>query len=98
LPGQDWDREIRRAVERADVVIVCLSNRSEKRGYVQKEIRKALDVADEQPEGSIFLIPVKLTECSVPDRLRKWHWVDLFIVNGETKLEAALRQRAAERS
>jgi hypothetical protein len=96
LPGQDWDREIRRAVERADVVIVCLSSRSEKRGYVQKEIKRALDVADEQPEGSIFLIPVKLTDCSVPDRLSKWHWVDLSIGGGASKLEAALQLRAAE--
>jgi len=83
--------------ERADVVIVCLSNRSEKRGYVQKEIRRALDVADEQAEGAIYLIPVKLTECSIPDRLSKWQCVDLSIANGETKLEAALRQCAAER-
>ena len=98
LPGQDWDREIRRAVERADVVIVCLSSRSEKRGYVQKEIKRALDVADEQPEGSIFLIPVKLTECSVPDRLSKWHWVDLSIGGGTSKLEAALQLCAAERA
>ena len=98
LPGQDWDREIRRAVERADVVIVCLSSRSEKQGYVQKEIKRALDVADEQPEGSIFLIPVKLNECSVPDRLSKWHWVDLSIGGGASKLEAALKLRAAERA
>jgi hypothetical protein len=96
LPGQDWDREIRRAVERADVVIVCLSQRSEKRGYVQKEIRRALDIADEQPEGSIFLIPVKLTDCSVPDRLKKWQWVDLFVGGGPSKLEAALQLRATE--
>ena len=38
LPGQDWDREIRRAIEHADVVIVCLSERSEKRGYVQNAV------------------------------------------------------------
>jgi hypothetical protein len=98
LPGQDWDLEIRRAVERADVVIVCLSERSEKRGYVQKEIKRALDIADEYPEGSIFLIPVKLTDCSVPDRLKKWQWVDLHIGGGPSKLEAALQLRATEKA
>jgi len=91
LPGQDWDREIRRAIERADVVIVCLSERCEKRGYVQKEIKRALDIADEQPEGAIFVIPVKLTECSVPDRLSKTQWVNLSLPSGPSKLEAALR-------
>ena len=33
FPGQDWDHEIRRAIERTDVAIVCLSHRCEKRGY-----------------------------------------------------------------
>ena len=28
LPGQDWQEEIRRAVKSADVVIVCLSNKT----------------------------------------------------------------------
>jgi len=51
LPGQDWDFEIEKAVETADAVIVCLSNNSvTKEGYVQKEVRKVLDVADEKPE------------------------------------------------
>ena len=56
LPGQDWQLEIPQAVRSSDAAIVCLSTRAvTKRGYVQKEIRYALDVADEQPEGAIFL-------------------------------------------
>ncbi len=47
LPGQDWDMEIERAVENSDDVIVCLSSNSvSKEGYIQKELRKILDVAD----------------------------------------------------
>lgn len=55
LPGQDWNLEIRRAVRASDVVIVCLSRGlvSKPGYYVQKEIREALDVALEQPEGGI---------------------------------------------
>src|SRR4030095_8050228 len=61
LPGQDWDQEIRKEIQECDVVLVCLSKNSiSKVGYIQKEIRKALDVADEQPDGTIFLIPVRL--------------------------------------
>src|SRR2546429_696738 len=53
LPGQDWDLEIRKAVRAADAVIVCASRSSiTKRGYVQKEIKYILDIADEQPEGT----------------------------------------------
>lgn len=95
VAGQDWELEIRKAVKNSDVIVVCLSNGSiNKRGFVQKEIKYALDVADEQPEGTIFLIPLRLEECEVPDRLRSKHWVDYFRPDGYERLLAALRSRA----
>jgi hypothetical protein len=94
LPGQDWQSEIPKAVRAADAVLVCLSRAAvSKEGYVQKEIRLALDAADEKPEGTIFLIPVKLEECSVPERLSRWHWVH-NTADGFEKLLRALRARA----
>lgn len=76
LPGHDWRLETTRAVRGSDVVIVCLSKTSTtKAGYVHKEIKMALDVADEQPEGTVFVIPLKLEECAVPERISRWHWV-----------------------
>ncbi len=79
LPGQDWKQEIPRAVREADIVLICLTKNSvNKTGYVQKEMKFALDVAEEQPSGAIFLIPVRLEECDVPDSLSKYHWADLF--------------------
>ena len=60
---------------------------------MQKEIVYALDVADEQPEGTIYIIPVKLEQCSVPSRLSRYQWVDLFSDNGHRKLQAALDLR-----
>src|SRR5262249_42745839 len=96
LPGQDWQIEIRKAVQNSDVVIVCLSLDSiHKSGFVQKEIRYALDVADEQPEDTIFLIPVRLEECKVPERLRNWQWVNLYDRKGYDSLISALRTRAS---
>jgi transcriptional regulator with XRE-family HTH domain len=95
LPGQEWEREIGRAVRNSDVVLVCISNASvTKAGFVQKEIRFALDVADEKPEGTIFIIPVRLEECSVPERLRRWQWVNLFEESEYHSLFVALRERA----
>jgi hypothetical protein len=95
LPGQEWQLEIPKAVRISDVVIVCLSRNSiSKFGYVQKEIKFALDVADEQPEGTIYLIPLKLEECSVPDRLSRWQWVDYYEERGWDRLIRALRTRA----
>jgi formylglycine-generating enzyme required for sulfatase activity len=95
LPGQDWQLEIPQAVRSSDAVVICLSRRAvTKAGYVQKEIRYALDVADEQPEGAIFLIPLRLEECEVPQRLRRWQWEDLFREQGYERLVRALRARA----
>jgi len=79
LPGQDWDMEIEKAVEAADAVIVCLSNSSvTKEGYVQKELKRVLDVADSKPDEVIFIIPVRLDDCEVPRRLVRWHYEDNF--------------------
>jgi len=95
IPGQEWDLEIRKAVQDSDVVVVCLSNGSiTQAGYVQKEIRFALDVADEQPEGTIFIIPARLEDCQVPSRLNKWQWVNLFEKTSIEKLNHALNLRA----
>ncbi|MBC8029609.1 MAG: toll/interleukin-1 receptor domain-containing protein [Pyrinomonadaceae bacterium] len=95
LPGQEWEDEIPRAVRQSDIVIVCLSPRSiSKTGYVQKEIKFALDVADQQPQGTIFIIPLKLEPCDVPGRLVRWHWVNLFEEKGYEKLKRALLHRA----
>ena len=99
LPGHDWQIEISKAVRNSDVVIVCLSKASiTKEGYVQKEIRQALDVADEKPENTIFLIPLKLEECDVPERLKKWQWVNLFEDNGYERLKRSLRIRAKSKN
>jgi hypothetical protein len=96
LPGQDWQHEISRAVKQSDVFLACLSAHSvSKAGYVQREIRFALDVADERPEGAIFVVPVRLEECGMPERLARWHWVDLFSNEGYQRLTAALSSVAA---
>lgn len=87
IPGQRWRKVITEEVRNADVVLVCLSKSSiNKSGYVQKEIKFALDVAEEQPENTIFIIPVKLEECDVPQRLNDLHWVNLFEDGGYERL------------
>jgi SOS-response transcriptional repressor LexA len=87
--------EIRKAVRESDAVIVCLSKNSvTKAGYVQKEIRFALDVAEEKPEGTIYLIHAKIEDCSVPDQFSRYHWVNLFEKHGYKKLTESLTQSA----
>ncbi len=97
LPGVDWDLEITAAVKTSHVVLVCLSKDSiNKEGYIQKEIKQALDVADEKPDGTIFIIPLRLEDCDVPVRLKKWQWLDLFEKDSYDKLLNSLRARAKD--
>jgi hypothetical protein len=95
LPGRNWEHEIAKAVRGAAVVIVCLSHHAvNTAGYAHKEITFALDEADKKPEGAIYVIPLKLEECTVPDRLSRWQWVELFAADGYKKLVDALRHKA----
>lgn len=97
LPGQDWNMEIRKGLDEADVILLCLSKKSvNKEGYVQKEMRLALDLALEVPDGRIFLIPARLEECDLPYSLRNYQWVDLFTKNGWDKLIKSLNVRAKQ--
>jgi hypothetical protein len=101
FPGQDWDLEIEKAVEGADAVIVCVSARSvTKEGYIQKEIRKVLDIALEKPEETIFIIPIRLDDCDLPRRLRSWHYVDFFPAERRDwafrRLLESLKRRSAD--
>ena len=93
LPGHVWEPEIKKAVKSSAAVVVFLSKTSiTSSGFVHKEIKLALDVADGQPEGSIFLIPARLDECEVPERLSHIQWVDLFRDGGYEKLLRTLRK------
>ncbi len=95
LPGVDWNREIIQAIKASDAVIVCLSKASiNKEGYVQKEIRHALDVAEKKPDGNIFLIPLRAEECEVPQKLRHLQWVNYYEGGAFDKLLSSLKRRA----
>jgi len=97
LPGHDWKSEIAKAVRRSDVVIVCLSRRAvAKVGYVQKEIREALQYADEHPPDSMFVVPVRFDECAIPPPMKHLHYVDLWTDVGYQKLLDALHEKSLQ--
>jgi hypothetical protein len=97
LPGQDWDEHIRRSIEAAHVVLVCLSKSSTtKEGYIQRELRYALDIAAEKPPDTIFLIPLLLEDCRVPRRLQDLQWLDLRESDAFGRLLTSLRFRGSQ--
>jgi hypothetical protein len=74
------EKTIKDAIRNSRYVIALLSSNSvEKRGYVQRELKEALEVLDEFPESKIFVIPVRINDCKVTDeKLRELQIVDLF--------------------
>jgi hypothetical protein len=87
MPGQNWKHEIRQAILKSDIVIVCLSKKFNKQGgYRHEELKIALEKAKSIPEDEIFLIPARLEKCDLPDPLRQWQCVDLFEADGYKKL------------
>ena len=90
--GEIWQLSIQQAIRRSDFVVVCLSAISvNKRSFVQREIKDALDIWREKLESDIYLIPVRLEDCEVPESLREFHWVSLFEEDGWTRLVKAIQ-------
>ena len=98
LPGQDWDYEIKRALKASDFILIFFSRNSvAKRGYVQREMKLALDAWQEVPEGTIHTIPVRLDDCDVPASFRRYHWTNLFEPEGFDRIVHAIRAELAKR-
>lgn len=102
LPGQNWPRAIEGAIETADFFVGCFSRNSvRKRGNFQGELRYALECARMAPVDDVFLIPVRLDDCRLPEEIRKrWHYVDLFpcFEEGARKLVQIIRREMRRRA
>ena len=94
LPGQKWRETIPQVMEASDFILVFFSSNSiSKRGYVQKELKIALDIFDEFPEDEIFIIPVRLDDCKIPFRFKNLQYCDLFESNGFEKVLKSIQNQ-----
>jgi hypothetical protein len=91
LPGQDWAFATNEAIKNADFFIACLSKQSvNKRGYLQRELRQAQELWNEKLQEDIYLIPLRLDDCELPDSLAKFQWVDVRDPMGFNRLIRAI--------
>jgi hypothetical protein len=91
LPGQRWDSAIEQSLLRSDFILICLSKRAvDKNSYLNREIQTALDLWKEKTDSDIYLIPIRLEECSVPDSLANFQWLNLFDAGAWEQLFRAL--------
>jgi len=86
-PGEEWRFRIESALRHSRLALICLSGRVVTRdGYFQDEILQALEIARTKVQGEVFLIPVRLDDCPVPDRLAAYQWVDCWRGAGIVRL------------
>jgi len=87
LPGQEWELAIHEAMNKCQFIIVCLTdNFIKKRGHYNKELKLSLDILNEFPQNTIFVIPTKLEECETPENLSKFQVANLYENNGFNNL------------
>lgn len=93
IPGQDWRRVIGKAIRESDFILIFLSKNSvNERGYIQREIRLGLEIFSEMLVSDIFVIPVRLEECEIPDEISSlFHHVDIFKEGGWERLLEAIK-------
>jgi hypothetical protein len=72
IAGQNWDFEIKRALDAAAVIVVFISlNSVDRTGYVQRELRIVLDKLQDRPVHRIYVIPVILDSgMPIPDQVK----------------------------
>jgi hypothetical protein len=93
--GDPWEMIVPEKIQSSDAMIICLSKKSVNRaGFFQTEMGRALRLQEQQPEGTSFIVPIKLDECKEPRRLANWHCAELFQKRGFNDLVAALERRA----
>jgi hypothetical protein len=95
LPGERWQTVLARAIRKSHFFLACLSTKSvEKRGYLQREFKQALDLWQEKLDGDIYLIPIRLDDCEVPEAFQPLQWVNLFEDDAWPTLLGAIRAGA----
>jgi hypothetical protein len=90
--GENWLRAITKAIDESEIFLAILSNSSvSRRGVIQKELKKALDKWDGMLPDDIFIIPVRIDNCPIPELLKHIQVLEWNDRKGENKLLEAIR-------
>lgn len=96
LPGMQWEPAIFKAIREARLFIALLSTTgTSKAGFRHTEIRRALEIVNEFPDSSIYLIPTRLDDCQPPiESLTKYTYANLFPKwkTGVSRLQDSIRK------
>ena len=92
--GDDWNRLLERTIRDVDYFVVVQSEalKSKTVGYVNKEIKLALERQQEYRFGIKFIIPVKIDDSEILEDLDFIQTVDLSDRNNITQLVKSIRR------
>lgn len=94
MPGQDWDHVLAKTLKQVDFILIVISEISvSKRGYVQREFKRALEYWEERPQSDIYILPVKINECEVPAPLNRFHWIEFESEDFREKILASINSQ-----
>jgi hypothetical protein len=90
--GENWLRAIYKAIEESEIFLAILSNNSvNRRGILQKELKKALDKWEGMLPDDIYIIPLRVDDCPIPELLKDLHVIDWDDGMGQDKLLEAIQ-------
>jgi hypothetical protein len=96
--GQNWDFEIKKALKRAAIIVVFISENSvNRRGYFQREVKIALDKAQEKLLRDIYIIPIALDfDLIIPDQIEDIHVIISGRVDAFSELSRSIAGQLEE--
>lgn len=89
--GEDWLHAINHAIDNSDLFVPILSNNSvNRRGMIIKEVQRALDKWRGMLPNDIYVIPIRLDDCLIPEMIQHIQVLDWEEGRGKSKLFQAI--------
>lgn len=94
LPGENWEVRISKAIQSSDFLVSIISEHSSRKiGYVQSELRQALNRQHQHPTEAVYLIPMLIGNIEIPYAIKDLHATRLTANVSESVAQIALSIR-----
>lgn len=98
IAGTDWDKEREQGQREADLVVhLCSEAILNRAGVVNREINQTLRLVEDQPLGSLYVIPIRLEPIKMPIELTRFQYFD-FEDGWQERLSESVEKRRAQLS
>jgi len=96
VAGTDWDQERSEGQRQAELAVhLCSEAILERAGVVNREIRQTLRLVEDQPLGSLYVIPIRLEPIKLPVELTRFQYFD-FGNGWQHRLSDGVEKRRAQ--